>query len=850
MKREYSMQMPPTLLMTDTDHRIPARRCIFSFGAMLVSCASVASVVCGGDASLDDKSADTFFAKQVLPILRQHCYECHSHEAGEASGGLVLDSRSGWSKGGESGPAVLPRKPDESLLITAVRYGDEHLKMPPNGKLPGALIARLRRWVADGAHDPRIPNAVQNSREIDWDAGRRHWAFQPLLKASPRAIKDASWPASQVDRYVLAELDANGLHPVADADAYTWLRRVSFDLTGLPPTAAEIAAFAGDPSAAARERVVDRLLNSRAFGERWARHWLDLVGYADQIGTSNSVFAQYAWRYRDYVIDAYNTDKPFDGFIREQVAGDLLPHDSVQQRASNLVATGFLVLGDIAIVEADKARLIVDIVDQQIGKTGRAFLGMTIDCARCHDHKFDPISQRDYYALGGFFHATSTIYKTERGVWSDVNVLELPETDLQKQARAQREKAHTKRIAELQRDRQRALARKTELEGQLDNEDLSEDKRDELAEERDRQSQLGEKLNQEIEHAQFFAPSEPKAHGVRDVPDPSDMRLTIRGNPRALGDRVPRGCLSVIEGASRPIPQGESGRRELADWITTSAHPLAARVAVNRVWQKLFGEGLVRSVDYFGLPGDRPSHPELLDYLAAQFVSDGWSHKRLIRLLVLSRTYRLDSAHDERANALDPENRLLWRMNRVRLDAEALRDAMIFVSGQLRPSSGGPALPLEFPENVGGLDPKDVNPPHFRFTKWRPEQELERTVYLPVIRHAAQPGPATLRNVFDFPQPSQFNGRRAITAVPTQALFLMNSPEVKKQARAVAARIKNESLDDLQRRLELLWLTVLNRPITAAERRETNQFLSEAGKHGWAELCHALLASNEFLMRI
>ncbi|MFP6770714.1 MAG: DUF1553 domain-containing protein, partial [Planctomycetaceae bacterium] len=471
---------------------------------------------------------------------------------------------------------------------------------------------------------------------------------------------------------------------------------------------------------------------------------------------------------------------------------------------------------------------------------------MTLECARCHDHKFDPIPQRDYYAMAGFFHGTSTVFKTERGVWSDVNVIELPETKTQQTDRTHRQKQHTDKLAGWKSERKQARDRRAQLDKLLGNKDLSKAERDKLTRERnDRSGRVGQ-LNKLILHAEFFAPGVPRIHGVRDVENPTAMRITIRGDPRALGDRVPRGFLRVASAGQPDIPAKQSGRRQLADWVAGS--PLATRVAVNRVWQKLFGEGLVRSVDYFGLPGDRPSHPGLLDHLAGRFIREGWSQKKLIRSLVLSRTYGLDSRHDDRGHAADPDNRLRWRMNRSRLDAEALRDAMIMVTGQLKPSTGGPALPLEFPENVGGLDPKDVNPPNFRFSKWRPGQEFERTIYLPVIRHGAQPGPAMLRNVFDFADPSQLTGKRPVTAVPTQALFLMNSPVVKKHAVALATRMGKESNES--KRLEFLWLTLLNRPITGTEQREAVGFLRETGENAWAELCHALLASNEFLMRM
>ena len=636
------------------------------------------------------------------------------------------------------------------------------------------------------------------------------------------------------------------MSPGADADPYTWLRRVSYDLTGLPPEPAEVMAFGEDHSSSAREGVVDRLLASRAFGERWARHWLDLVGYADQVGTSNNVFAEHAWHYRDYVIDSYNRDKPFDRFIREQIAGDLLESDSLSERAEQITATGFLVLGDIEIVEADKAKLLVDIVDQQINKVGKAFLGLTLECARCHDHKFDPILQRDYYAMGGFFHSTSSIYKTDRGVWSDVHVLALPESERQKANRLSARESHFARLERWKKERVLAQERSKELEKTLDEGVLSDTERDQVRAQRDRLAQDVKKFNQLIPHSEYFYPKSPAAHGVKDMATPADMRMTIRGNPRALGDAVPRGFPSVIGSPSLDIPPGQSGRRELAEWITDQ--PLTARVVVNRVWQKLFGEGLVRTVDYFGIPGDRPSHPGLLDHLAREFVAEGWSTKRLIRKVVLSRTYGLSSKHDARAAAGDPENRLLWKMNAFRLDAEALRDGMLAVSGKLVSSKGGPSLPLEYPENVGGLNPADVNPRSFRFSKWRPWQAFERTIYLPIIRHAAQPGPANLRNVFDFAQPSEFAGKRSVTAVPTQALYLMNDEDVREHAKGLWRVI--EPLPSASERVRELWLRVFNRPVVPDEQKAARAFVTSIGDKGWLDLCHALLINNEFLMRL
>ena len=440
---------------------------------------------------------------------------------------------------------------------------------------------------------------------VVFGAEKTHWAFKPVAKLKPPKVHDKAWPLGDLDRFILNRLEQKGLRPVAESDRFTWLRRVSFDLAGLPPTVEEIRVFEADQSPLAREKVVDRLLASRAFGERWARHWLDLVGYADQIGTSNNVFAEHAWRYRDYVIDSYNNDKPFERFIREQIAGDLLSHKTVEERVANLVATGFLALGDIEIVEADKAKLHVDIVDQQLQKMGKAFLGMSIGCARCHDHKFDPITQDDYYAMAGFFRGTSTVYKTKRGVWSDVNVIELPETEAQKAERGKHEKAHANRLAKLKGKREAARKHKAELDDQLKKKGLPKEERGKLTKERDEKAGCIGKLDKEITHAEFFAPTVPWAHGVRDVDKPGDMKITIRGNPRALGKVVPRGFLHVVPSVRPKIPRDQSGRRELADWVAGRDNPLTARVAVNRTWQKIFGEGLVRTVDYFGLPGER-----------------------------------------------------------------------------------------------------------------------------------------------------------------------------------------------------------------------------------------------------
>ncbi|MFM8497583.1 MAG: DUF1549 and DUF1553 domain-containing protein, partial [Planctomycetia bacterium] len=646
-----------------------------------------------------------------------------------------------------------------------------------------------------------------------------------------------------------------------------------FALTGLPPTEADIAGFVDDRTPQAHERVVDRLLASPAYGERWARHWLDLVGYAEQIGTEGKVFAEHAWRYRDYLVDAFNADKPFDRFVREQIAGDLLPAATPRERRDNLVATGFLVLGDVDINAVDKLKMELDFVDSQVSKVGIAFLGMTLGCVRCHDHKFDAIGQEDYYGLAGMFRSTQSTYKTPFGIWSNVLRVPLPELD---EDRAAGER-HEATLAEWRREKA-TLAAEVESFGP--------DGGDDVARRRDELKKKVTAIEGRIAHGEYFHPGRPQALAVQDAPEPADMRLTVRGNPHALGGTMPRGLVRVAMWGPQPrIPERESGRRELAEWIADPRNPLTARVAVNRVWQKLFGEGIVRSVDYFGTQGDTPSHPELLDHLAARFMEEGWSHKRLLRTLALSRAYRLSSAVGPQAEigtqaVVDPENKLVWRMNARRLDAESIRDAMLVASGRLASSAGGPGLPLEHPENVTGLPIKEKQDGHPQFTlkKGRESQAFERTLYLPVVRTGTQPDKARLRDIFDFPQPAQITGRRNETSVPTQSLYLLNAGLLRQRGEELAGTLLAAEGTDAER-IGRLWLRVLSRPATASERDEALAFLqacrvqasgSESGRESggqpeaeeasrqqaaadaerraWAELARGLFGTNEFLL--
>ncbi|HLJ11286.1 MAG TPA: DUF1549 domain-containing protein, partial [Planctomycetaceae bacterium] len=496
-------------------------------------------------------AAAAFFEQKIRPLLIERCYPCHS-EAKKIKGGLALDTRAGWIKGGESGPAIVPGKPDESRLIKAVRYADPDLQMPPGGKLAEAEIKLLEEWVSLGAPDPR------EEPKKDSDPGKNavgtgaHWAFQPLRDSVAPSIRDARWPFDPLDAFILAALEAEGLKPSPEADRYAWLRRVSLDLTGLPPTPHEIQSFLDDASADPYERVVDRLLSSRAFGERWARPWLDLVGYADQIGSANNVPAEHAWRYRDYVIRAMAADKPFDEFVREQLAGDLLAAGSIEQRQDQLTATGFLVLGNVNIVESDKLVMRMDLVDQQVEKVGKTFLAMTLNCVRCHDHKFDPITLSDYYGLAGIFASTESTYKDDRGVWSSVVKAPLPETFEQFTRREAARRAHEQQVAAVLRERGKAEEKLQALEpaikaAKANNAAASADGRP-LAELEKEAADLAANLKtfeQKLLHLHYLEPLPPVAFAVKDGPEIANAHVQVRGNPHVLGAEVPRGFVQA-----------------------------------------------------------------------------------------------------------------------------------------------------------------------------------------------------------------------------------------------------------------------------------------------------------------
>jgi len=757
------------------------------YAFLLVACAVALLVAPSLRAADPDTKGVEFFESTVRPVLVEQCYKCHSAQTGKARGNLTLDTRAALLKGGDTGPAVVPGNPEKSLLIAAVRH-DGDLKMPPKTKLPDAVVKDLRRWVEMGAPDPRdrAPAAVSN---IDWTKARGFWSFRPVRKPALPSVKDASWPKSDTDRFILARLEAEGLHPVAAADRRTLLRRATFDLTGLPPTPDEIDTFLHDDSPDAFAKVVDRLLKSPQYGERWARHWLDVARYAeDQAHTFAVKPNTEAFRYRDWVIDALNADMPYDLFVKRQIAADLMEGnepDGYKQRA----ALGFFGLGAQYYKNSDAARAAADELDDRIDTLGRGFLGLTVSCARCHDHKFDPIPTQDYYSLAGVFYSCKLadlpmVPKAEADRYADAKkpVLEA-DRKLKELEKAEKSKATTE-------GKERIKGLKAELE----------------------------KLKKSA------PPPLPMAHALADA-TATDLHVYVRGNPAQQGDLAPRRFLRVLSGAEPPRFTKGSGRLELAEAIASKDNPLTARVLVNRVWAWHFGRGLVGTPSNFGQLGERPTHPELLDDLAARFVENGWSLKWLHREVLLSATYQQSSEANVKSQAADPDNRLLGRMNRRRLEVEAWRDSLLAVSGQLDRSFGGPTVDL----NAG--------------------QNRRRTVYCKVSRHELN----GLLRLFDFPDANITSERRTETTVPQQQLFVLNSPFFVGQAKALAARVGAEERDDTAR-VRRAYLLAYGRPATDAELLLALRYLGgkddpseRNGLTRWERYAQALLAMNEFL---
>jgi len=902
-----------------------------------------------------------FFEKEIRPLLYKHCYKCHSAEAEKLKGGLLLDSRQGWAIGGDSGPAIVPGDVEGSLLLRAVSYEDGDLQMPPKYKLADHERAALAAWVEAGAADPRDHQTVGKAKGIDLAKGRKFWSFRPVVNHAVPKMNPAPGQGKNlgaIDRFILSRLAKEDIEQVDLARPETLLRRLYFDLIGLPPTPEQIDGFLTDPSLEAYARLVDRLLGSPQFGETWGRHWLDVARFAESSGGGRSLMFKDAWRFRDYVINAFNDDKPFDQFIREQIAGDLMPPGTRKQQNERFVATGFLALGPHNYELQDKELLRMEVVDEQIETVGRAFLGMTLGCARCHDHKFDPVPTNDYYALAGIFRSTQSLIPGNVSGWV-ARELE-PEPALRKAIEQHAEetkqanvalKAAKKELRKVEEATGKAGVYIDDLEAEIigdwmkstsnknyfgDNyiHDKGEEKGQkkviftaELKEAGEYEVRFGytagtnraQKAPVTIEHAngpttirvnqrekppindnfkiigrfQFnagkavvsvsnentsdvviadavvFVPVAelkkdsvpdlrlaklrgevdrlvkradalkktkstdlPKAMSVQDEKETGDWHVHIRGEIRNKGAVVPRGFLQVASKrktvAQPTIAVGKSGRLELAEWVASSDNPLTSRVMVNRIWHHLIGKGLVRTTDNFGMMGEKPSHAALLDWLAHQFVVDQWSVKKMIRRIVMSRTYRLSSTGETTGWASDPENRLIWRANRKRLTAEAIRDSILSVSGQLSMQQGGPTI-RKFSQYDWGYE----------------FNTIRRSVYVPLFRNTL----LEVMEAFDVANPNVVSGRRSETTLPTQALYLMNSPFVNAEAERAGERIIRSGVSDAER-VRLVYRLALGREPSAVEADVVMKFIEESKtgqkSRAWSALVHSLFGSVDF----
>lgn len=817
--------------------------CLALVGFLLIGAGSgiAAEKTQAKSTATNPESGVEFFEKSIRPILVERCYKCHSEESGKRKGGLLLDRREGWHVGGDTGPAIVPGNVDESLVIEAVRYSNPDFEMPPKGKLSAGEIALLERWVKMGTPDPRVGGSSLKpaKRGIDVEKGRRFWSFRPVVKAAVPATRDGSWAYNDIDRFILAQLEQEKLKPVADAGRADWIRRVYFDLIGLPPTPEQIDAFVEDGEAEAYAKVVDRLLASEHFGERWGRHWLDVARFAESSGGGRTLLYPDAWRYRDYVISSFAGDKPYDQFVREQIAGDLLPHASLAEKTEHLTATAYLTLGPTNYERQDKAVLETDVVDEQLDSIGKGILGMTFGCARCHDHKFDPISTKDYYAMAGILMSTQTLVHSNVSRWVETP-MPLPAEEEARYARQEALVASLEtRVAGLKRELNKVAPLKPvavrDLPGIVVDDSEAVKVGNELAS-RDGQKQLGGELKKaEAElKAEKKKLERPLLMSVREGEKIGDFFINIRGILGNRGPDVPRGFPEVATTKNSPvIPAGydKSGRLEFAQWLSSAENPLMARVMVNRIWYWVYGRGLVSTLDNFGTTGEKPSHPELLDYLAADFVENGWSVKKLVRDMVLSHTYRLSVATDERGLKSDPGNRLRWRMNRRRLDAESIRDAVLVSSGKIDLEFGGVNIKMGTTSEYG-----------YEFADDR------RSVYTPVFRNQL----LELFEAFDFANPNQVSGGRPSSTIATQALYFMNHPFVIEKSREAAKRLlQMEGLSEPDR-IDLAYRESLGRLPGGRERELAAAFVSrspgspEERLERWAQFYQTLFGCLDF----
>jgi hypothetical protein len=793
-----------------------------------------------------------FFETRVRPVLIDNCFKCHAEA--KQRGGLRVDSRAALLIGGDQGTALVPGKPEVSLLVKAIRHEDEQLKMPPAKKLAKEQVADLTRWIQLGAPWPDGDKtaAAPAKREFQiTERDRAHWAFQPVRRPALPVLKDPARSANPIDAFLLARLEAKGLQMNPPASKRELIRRVYYDLTGLPPTPEEVEAFAADPSPHAYEALVDRLLDSPHYGEKWGRHWLDLVRFAETNSYERDGAKPNAWRYRDYVIRSFNADKPYDQFLREQLAGDELPHAG----ADAVIATGYYRLGIWDDEPTDREQARYDGLDDIVATTSQVFLGLTFDCARCHDHKIDPIPQKDYYRLLSFFHNIN--HYRNGGPTDEVPIHSDPNARAayDQYVRAREERRRVLQAAQTAfEDEFRKLYQQVHAGSALDDRSLRNVIRTDgarlLGEERfaryvEQQRELRALVKNQRTADLALAVTEA---GTRAP----DTFVLIRGNPHVKGDKVEPAFPVVLGGQKALIPTPPpgaktSGRRlVLADWIARPDNPLTARVMVNRVWQYHFGRGIVRSSSNFGTQGDRPTHPELLDFLAAEFVREGWRLKPLHRLLLTSSAYRMSSRAEGTAVAADPANDLFWRFDMRRLTAEEVRDSILAASGMLQTKMFGPGVYTEIPREV--LAGQSM--PGSGWGKSPLEEEYRRSIFVHVKRSLLTP----ILESFDVAETDRTTPVRFITTQPTQALALLNGDFVNKQAGFFAGRLRREAGSDVTRQVRRALEIVLSRPARTAEvRRGVDLIAALKTQDGVSEeaalrtFCLLTLSLNEFV---
>ena len=752
-----------------------------------------------------DAKQREFFENKIRPTLIKHCYSCHSSDAKELGGKLKMDTKVAMLQGGESGPTLVAGSPEESLLIDALKYNG--LEMPPEKPLSEAVIADFATWIKMGAHDPRGTEPVKAvKKRIEHDPNDPTlWSFRPVVQPEVPQVKNSDWSYDPIDHFALSKIEANKLSPADDAPAHVLIQRIYFDLTGLPPTIQQVASFEAayiTDGQLAVEELIDTLLASPHFGERWGRHWLDVARYAESNGNdglSRNPTFPHAWRYRDYVIDAFNADRPYNEFITEQIAGDLLPSDTPEQKDRQLIATGFLALA-AKPAKAMNVDFDMDVVADQVNVVSTAVMGLSVACARCHDHKHDPIPTSDYYAMAGIFASTDPLWglAANEPLTAPVTALHVLKT-----------------------------APKVVVTNQAEISELTEKSKN---------------PNKAPPKPKFSYPAEtPLAMGAKDKAKPADIKINIKGESKKLGPSVPRGFPSAYSHSDLEINPKQSGRLELAQWLMDEKHPQTARVMVNRIWQHLFGQGLVHTPDDFGVYGTPPTHPKLLDHLALRFIEHNWSTKRLIREIMLTRTYQQSSACQSESLEADPNNHLLTRHNRRRLDTESIRDRILSASGTLdsTPGQGSRIQHLNVLVNTTGDLQLESN---------------HRSIYLCMLRNA-EPQELSAFNMANSMKP---DGLRDSTTLPSQSLFLLNNPFVITQSEKFADRLlqSSDTTDLIQKAYQI---ALLREPTSIEQNRteiavdQIDQLLLESIPDAkvrrtkvWAAICQALLASSEF----